>query len=208
MIVKHKAPAPVVRGSGAGIGTRGECTRNPQILKADADAADRAQLDELAVEMVTETVKVEARLISAGFHDPSRLLDAGDAVDLRASDFADPLLGCCFAALWVSVNFPGRADVVAGIEAAARAWSVTLPAYGIRSYLRWHVLGLELDAGNIERYAKIVKRAARRRQRYARLWRGLIHHVETERDRLAAACGDAAPQSKPQITMRRARRAG
>ncbi len=167
-----------------------EFYKNPPPPARRADAADRAHpgaLDDLALDLISETVKVEARLVSAGFHDPARLLEAGAAVDLRAADFAEPLLGCCYCALWESVNFPG-AYIVCGIEAAARAWGVWIPEIGIQHFLEWRVFPLEIDASNIEKYAALVKRAARRRVRYARQWGALIHHIEAERARLAAAC--------------------
>lgn len=160
-MIKEKASAPLQPGSGA--------------------------LDDLALDLVSETTKVEARLVSAGFHNPARLLDAGAAADLRAADFADPFYMCCYCALWESVNFPG-ASILRGIEAAARAWGVFLPECGVAHYLEWNVYFLEVDASNTFKYARLVKRAASRRARYARLWRGLIHHVENERARLSAAC--------------------
>lgn len=170
-----------------------EYYKNPPPPARSADAADRADpgaLDDLALDLVSETIKVEARLVGAGFRDPAKLLDAGAAADLCAADFADPLLGCCYAALWESVNYPG-ASVVCGIEAAARAWGVWIPEYGIQNFLEWRVFPLEVDDSSVYEYARLVKRAARRRQRYAKLWRALVGHVEMERDRLAAA---AAPQ--------------
>ncbi|MCC7291374.1 MAG: hypothetical protein IT449_04835 [Phycisphaerales bacterium] len=220
MMLETKCPLPVAT---ADAGVRIVQRRNPtstfrtckrvgiydsQPVAPESADRDRDFFDELAVELVSETVRVEARLVCCGLHDPERLLDAGAAVDLRADDFAEPLLGCCYAALWVAVSYPGRANIVAGVEAAARAWGLAVPDFGVRNFLRWRLLGLEPDAVNTERYAGLVKRAARRRQRYARLWRGLIGHVQTERDRLAAACGDTASLPKPRIVLRRARRVG
>lgn len=214
-MIKEKAPAPLQQGSGA----RSEKCGNPTPslftgARRDeaADRADPGAVADLAVDLISETIKVEARLVSAGFHNPARLLDAGAAADLRADDFADALLACCYWATWDSVNFPG-ASILKGIEAAARDWGVQIPEYGIQNFLEWRVFPLEVDASGTEKYARLVKRAARRRARYARLWRGLIHYVETERVRLRAARGGAAPDveessnRKPQIIMRRARHA-
>lgn len=214
-MIKEKAPAPLQQGSGARSEKRGNPTpslftgarRDEAADRADSGAlADPGALADLVLDLVSETMKVEARLISAGFHNPARLLDAGMAADLRADDFADPFFQCCYCALWESVNFPG-ADVLKGIEAAAREWEVWIPEYGIQNFLEWRVFPLEVDASNSEEYARLVKRAARRRKRYSRLWRGLIDHVKTERDRLAAACSATSTASKRTITIRRARRA-
>ncbi len=181
-----------------------EYYKNPPPPARRDEAADPGALDDLALDLVSETIKVEARLVGAGFRDPAKLLDAGAAADLCAADFADPLLGCCYAALWEIPNYPG-ASVVCGIESAAREWGVFIPEYGIQNFLEWRVFPLEFDASSIEKYTRLVKRAARRRQRYGKLWRALVGHVQAERDRLAAAAaprfakgtGNWKPKNKP-----------
>jgi len=156
---------------------------------------DRAFLDELAVELVSEAVRVEARLVSAGFCDPLRLLDAGETSDLRGVDFADALLGLVYASIWWSVADDGQPFSACGGESVARAPFTPVPPAGLVVYLEAQVFGLEVDASNIDLYAQLVKRAARRRQRLARQWQALIHRVRRDRDVLAALHRDRTPES-------------
>ena len=113
MTLLHECPASTANRGASG---KTYDTRHPttplsfdNASGARTDPTDRAFLDDLGVELVTETGRVEAHLIGGGFHDPARLADAGGAEDLRGLDFADPFLGVLYVALvfYADTHDPG-----------------------------------------------------------------------------------------------------
>lgn len=189
MMSNEKRPLPVATvDAGERIGRRKNPTQSSRIRNSGAMPAeimDREQLDELAVELISETIRFEARVVSAGFHDPVRLARAAVSDGLDRDDFADQRLGVLFSAL-VCYGQSGDKGYFSAIPSFCRRQGIPIPAGGWDAFLREHIDGCEFDGSGIERYAKLIKRASRRRRRTARLWHRLADRMTTERDRLAA----------------------
>ena len=132
-------------------------------MAPESIATSGDSIDGVALAFGHDILDVEARLVSAGWHDPARLYNAALDYELRGDSFVDQNVGRVFAVLLACAQngVPPTMDLV---RKAATRLGTTFDRHGVPEELEGLRL-LELCAAGADRYAGIVARNLQRLKR-------------------------------------------